>query len=387
MRKSEKGNLFNLFTSIISMFLVFSLVSTTIGPHLVTSSLISSDLISNPRYGITFPALETIEEMDEDAVIAIGSSIIRDAIDGKCISENLNDQNTNVFNLGISGALPYTEILQIPAIIKSNPELVVIELGPNGLFEYGENDTFKDEYIRFRFTINSIAMDNSDVGNWTKLIRETDREWIAFNNIERMELTKSYSQETIEDIFKSKFFEYSDLINYDKKYPVPGEKEWVEFIMSPFNFFEESTYLETKSEEEVNSFFEEIMPKVINETNYNPLAKSSLNHKSYEYMIDELTDSGIQVLLLALPDHPQTRNYFREGQLDNFNHSFNYFSKKDNVQALNLYWEEWHPSMFRDRDHLGINGRDYFCEQFSVVLNELLINDGDGVLRTPQESQ
>ena len=94
-------------------------------------------------------------------------------------------------------------------------------------------------------------------------------------------------------------------------------------------------------------------------------------------MIDELTDSGIQVLLLALPDHPQTRNYFREGQLDNFNHSFDYFSKKDNVQALNLYWEEWHPSMFRDRDHLGINGRGYFCEQFSVVLNELLINEGE----------
>ena len=136
------------------MLLVFSLISTTIGPHLVTGSLISSDLVSNPRYGMTFPALETIEEMNEDAVIAIGSSIIRAAIDGKCISENINDENTNVYNLGISGAVPYTEILQIPAIIKSNPELVVIELGPNGLFEYGENDTFIDEYIRFRFTIN-----------------------------------------------------------------------------------------------------------------------------------------------------------------------------------------------------------------------------------------
>ena len=96
MRKPEKGNLFNLFASIISMFLVFSLISTTIAPHLVTGSLISSDLVSNPRYGITFPALETIEEMDEDAVIAIGSSIIRDAIDGKCITENLLEHNYKV---------------------------------------------------------------------------------------------------------------------------------------------------------------------------------------------------------------------------------------------------------------------------------------------------
>ena len=70
------------------------------------------------------------------AVIAIGSSIIQASVDGVCISEMIDSPDTDVFNLGISGAIPYTEILQIPALINANPELVSLDLGPNSLWNY-----------------------------------------------------------------------------------------------------------------------------------------------------------------------------------------------------------------------------------------------------------
>jgi len=37
-----------------------------------------------------------------------------------------------------------------------------------------------------------------------------------------------------------------------------------------------------------------------------------------------------------------------------------------------MYWETWHNSMFRDRNHLGVNGREYFCERISPLIEQLL---------------
>ena len=121
-----------LIVSVLSLFLSAMFVLSSVGPAIVTDSLISTNLVSNTRYGVTFPALNSIENHDEDSVIAIGSSIIQAAVDGKCISESLENNDVNVYNLGISGANPYTEILQIPALIRADPELVILDLGPNG---------------------------------------------------------------------------------------------------------------------------------------------------------------------------------------------------------------------------------------------------------------
>ena len=77
-----------LVVSVLSLFFSAMFVLSSVGPAIVTNSLISTDIVSHTRYGITFPALESIEERNEDSVIAIGSSIIRAATDGKCISES-----------------------------------------------------------------------------------------------------------------------------------------------------------------------------------------------------------------------------------------------------------------------------------------------------------
>ncbi|MBJ24310.1 MAG: hypothetical protein CMB64_06535, partial [Euryarchaeota archaeon] len=262
--------------SIFSLLMVIVLVSTTIAPAMVTNSLITSDLVSNPRYGVTFPALKSIQEMEDESVIGIGSSILRAALDGECVTETLQTDNVNVFNLAISGANPYTEILQIPAIIKANPKLVVLDMGPNNFWNIRESDEAMNEYIRFRFTINSISMENSDMGNWTNLIRDIDKEWVAFNDLERMELTQSYSQEALEDRLKSITAEYSEYIDYEKKYPLPGDPDWIEFLMSPHNFMHKNPYLEAKSPSEVEEYFEKNMPAKVKQGVYNPKLNDTL---------------------------------------------------------------------------------------------------------------
>ena len=76
---------------------------------------------------------------------------------------------------------------------------MIIDLGPNGLWEFYESESL-DEYIQFRFTINSIAMENDDIGGWTELIREQDKQWIAMTDLERFELTQQYSHRAFENV-------------------------------------------------------------------------------------------------------------------------------------------------------------------------------------------
>ena len=92
-KSSQDYGFTGLAVSVLSLFFSAMFILSSIGPTIVTNTLISTEMVSNTRYGITFPALEWIEENDDEAIIAIGSSIIRAATDGKCISESLESRN------------------------------------------------------------------------------------------------------------------------------------------------------------------------------------------------------------------------------------------------------------------------------------------------------
>ena len=245
---------------------------------------------------------------------------------------------------------------------------MMLDLGPNGLWDF-KKDANLDDYIQFRFTINSIAMNNEDIGGWTDLIRDVDQKWIAQNDIERIKLTQSYSQESLELLLQSKSFEFFDSVSFEQKAPLPGETGWQDYLMQPY--FREP-FFEKMSLEEIKIYLDKNMPKKATRGVYNPWLNDTLNHKSYEYIISELTNAGIKVLLLAVPHHPLVHTYLSEGQLDNFNSTFDRFSSYEGVEGVNLFWEEWHSSMFRDSNHLGVNGREYLCERLTPIIDGVL---------------
>lgn len=334
----------------------------------VGDKLITGDMTSNPRYAITFPALDYIEGLDEESVVAIGSSIIRAATNGTCITEKLLRDDASVYNLGISGANPYTETLQIPALIRANPELVLLDLGPNGLWDYYDDDDL-NEYVRFRFTINSIMMEQKDIGDWTGHIRDVDRQWLAYTFEEKMKLTQAYSQESTDTILRSLVSEFIEGIEYSERAPLPDDPGWRQYLMEP-SFRE--PFFEKKSDSEISAYLEEKMPRKTKQGIYNPKPNDTLNHVAYEYIINSLRGAGIPVLLVATPHHPGVYSYLSPGQLDGFNQTFNRFSNLSGVSGVNMFWEEWHSSMFRDRNHLGANGRTYFCERITPHISSML---------------
>lgn len=345
----------------------------------VSDKLITAPMTSNSRYAVTFPALEYIAQHDDDAVIAIGSSIIEASVDGVCITDLMNTPDTNVFNLGISGANPYTEILQIPGLVKAKPKLVLLDLGPNNLWNYNSDESL-DEYIQFRFTINSIMMNQGDIGDWTKLIREDDRQWLAYTFEERMKLSQSYSQKSVDYILQNMASPLIEELDVESRAPLPGDEDWHQYLMQPYmDSFARPPFFGLKSEVEIQQYLDEKMPRKAKQGVYNPRSNGTLNHAAYDYIIGELRDAEIPILMVATPHHPKVNSYLSPGQLDGFNETFNHYSNLSGVYGVNMYWEEWHSTMFRDRNHLGDAGREYFCERISPNIDKML---EDGELET-----
>ena len=356
----------SFFSSLAALLLSSLLLSSIIAPT-VSEKLITSGLTSNSRYGVTFPALEYIEDLGEKSVVGIGSSIIEQALNGSCITERLGKKDTSVYNLGISGGNPYTESLQIPALIRANPELVLLDLGPNGLWDFYESKDL-DEYIQFRFTINSVSMGHEDIGEWHEFIREKDQQWLAYTHLERVKLTQSYSQKAIDEFLKEHISKQFNL-DYESRAPSPSDEDWHQYVLEP-HF--SNPFFETMSDESIVQYMEEKMPRKAKQGVYNPRFNGTLNHQAYEYIINALREAGIPVLLVATPHHPLVYPYLQPDQLEGFNHTFNTFSNLSGVYGVNMFWETWHSSMFKDRNHLGVNGRQYFCEQITPYIDQIL---------------
>lgn len=351
--------------SILALCLVFLFTSTFLFPQIVNDSLIETDVIKSGRYAVTFPALETIEAEESEAIITIGSSILQYATDGRCITEQLEIPNHNVYNLAISGANPYTEMIQIPKLIEAHPRAVLLDLGPNSLWSFYESESL-DEYIKFRFTILSITMQYNLSLEWEHLLRDRDSEYIATTSLERMKLTSSYSQLALDRVLLQHSHELIELNYVDRKIPGVGDESWVEYLQTP-RFL--APNFELKNQSEVDAWFEENMPKRVKYGVYNPQSNGTLNHLALEYAIEQLTNAGIDVFMVAPPHHPQVYDYLSPGQIDGHNHTLEYFEGKYGATSINLFWEKWEPSMFRDRNHLGDIGREYYCERIADELN------------------
>ena len=128
-----------LFFSVIIAAITGLFITSSIGPALVQPLLLDGSLISNGRFAFVYDAYDTIEDDDVPSIVGIGSSILMAGMNGTCMQEESSIKNARFYNMAMSGGKPYSEMLQIPALIESKPDVVMVEIGPNSL--YGWNST------------------------------------------------------------------------------------------------------------------------------------------------------------------------------------------------------------------------------------------------------
>jgi hypothetical protein len=347
----------SLICSVIAIIMMNSSISV------VKPLMYDGSLIAMGRYAMINDALDTIEEEDGKSIIAMGSSMMFKAFNGSCFDETDGIEGAKYYNLAIPGSRPYNDAVHIPRIIQSQPEIVMLEVGVNLLVNPGEPSM---EYLEFRYKLDTMLQQNEDVGEWINLLEDDFGAWIATNDFERMEFMQDWFPDASEEILNRVILNESGVYPFSTYPQVPtvGSSEWLHFLQEPewppIRF-------DAMSPEVAQQYNETEMPN--SAAFYRPESNGTLSHLALQYMVEELVNADIQVVLTTLPHHPLVYQYLEPGQWDPLNDTLAPYIKMNNVHIIDNTWAQgWEHEHFDDRNHLDGDGREEFCMRTSQLL-------------------
>jgi len=359
----------NIFLSLFIGFVVTLFFLSNAGQYIAEDELLNGT-VAPGRFSITYEGYKYISNDDSESVVGIGSSIMQYAMNGKCMSENSNIENSQFYNFGMSAEFPYVEMVQIPALIESAPAIVMIEIDPRSLLSWdGENQALLD-YHRLRFPLISMQMTHDLNGGWYDLLEQQDRNYFLNSSIQRDLQWSEYTRDAIDVKIESWVHELDEEQGYNTV-PKRNTKEWNDYLQLPKHI--PSKY-DLKNESQIRQELERTMPK-LNNNYYHPKSNGTQNHAALEYMISSLNDAGIEVVIVGVPHHPLVNGYLSPGQLDGMNETYQRFVSQFEVHSIQMYWESWNSNEFYNRNHLDDDGRKRFCQQVTPFIDEVLLGN------------
>jgi len=368
--RSDDGQ--ELIISILVGLLVVLFLSTSTAPALIKPVLLDGSLISNGRFAMTYDGYETIASDDSITVVGIGSSVLMAAMDGECMEITSTIEGIRFYNFAMSGAYPYSEMVQIPALIEANPDVVLIEIGPNSLWGWsGELWTGQLEYNEFRFQLISMMMATQYNGEWYDILEERDQNFIDEGSIGKADAWREYTRDALEEYLRREIGDVSNALGVTSYSYVPpvGTEEWDNYLSNP-NW--RNSKFDGMNSEEIRDYLDEVMPSKSKQGVYNPKSNGTQNHMALEYTIHELLNASIEVVLIGTPHHPWVNGYLEPGQLEGMNETYAHYGSFEGVTPLQMYWDEWPSEAFSDRNHLDADGRGIFCERVTPVVDSIL---------------
>ena len=365
MQEESTGG--DLITSIlISVVLIFLLPNSMI-EGFSGSLMRDGSMLTGTRYTINQDALDSIAEDAEISIIGIGSSQMFKALDGRCVSDNLSN-GTMVYNIAQSSSRPYTDMLHIPRIVNSNPEILLIEISPNLL---GNTSIASKEYIELRFKLDTMNQDSSDLGGWVDIIDPEHKDWVALDNYERMIFKQEYFPSALEERLLRMLIAESaakEMGSYGW-IPDPSSDDWIDYLQTPI-YPADIHGFDGKNSEEREIYNATEMNKT---ANYKPSYRGSQAHAALDYEISTLLENEIQVILVGPPHHPSALEYVSDGQWDGVNETLTKYGHWTGVTVFDQTWASgWVDDHFYDRNHLDDEGRIEFCHRLAPVIEQIL---------------
>jgi hypothetical protein len=352
--------LYSLFIGLVVTLLFLS----NVGQYIAEDELLNGSVVPG-RFSITYEGYKYISNDNSVSVVGIGSSVLQYAMDGKCMSNMSEVENSKFYNFGMAGSYPYVEMVQIPALVKSAPSLVMIEIGPNSLWGWDTQSQSMSNYNNLRFPLISMQMTHDLNGEWYKILEQQDKNYFLNSSLQRDLQWRQYTRDAIDVKIENWVHDIPKVENYNTV-PDKNSREWDDYLQLPKHL---SSKYDLKNESQIRIDLDE------NHGVYNPKSDGTQNHAALEYMISSLNDAGIEVVLVGIPHHPWVNGYLNPGQLDGMNETYIDFSSKYNVHQIQMHWESWNSNEFYNRNHLDSDGRERFCQQVTPFIDEVLLGN------------
>jgi len=359
--------------SAIALVFTFLVTTSLFSSQIIQPLLYDASIVRVGRYAMSMDAWETIEEDEATSVVAIGSSMIQYALNGSCIEDEIGNQDTFVYNIAIPGSMPYMEMIQTEAAVRASPELVLLEVGPNSLWDVDQFSTESlMDYFELRLTILSLMLESQDEGGWLEILRQSELDFLDKGMEQNFRSESVYADDAIEEFLRRLILsESSAPREISAAYvPHPSHDSWHEYLRTQNWLYSK---LELMSNESRSDWENITIPNSLKKGVNNPEHNGTLNHAALEYMVSRFSESGINTILVSPPLHPIMIENLAPGQYEGHNTTLTYLSEYDGVTTLNLIWEDyWIDNDFFDHNHLDRHGRHTFCQKASPIIKTIL---------------
>jgi len=366
----------DLLSSILVCGIVTLILITNAGPTLVKPRLLDGSLTELGRYAFTFDAYDTIRDDDGASVIFLGSSKMREAINGLEI-ENLTSSDVNVYNLAYAGERPYFRMIEIDALIQSSPDIVVLELGPSSFSPVIHDDPthpLADGRVEQLVALSATPISEA---SYYSILEESDRENLPDSNLD---IQLFWATRTPEAIELTLSFELNlddsphDCFGIDANVrcvPATSEGSYSDYLRYPTQF---PDWLSDIRERGITvDYYARKMPGFINSSLHSVEGVYNSNHIALDFIINTLQSNGIEVILVALPYTQGVQSRIPVGHWDYVNQSMETYAQDPDLTLLDWFWEDWGEDHFVDLSHMNTAGEMETAERISPVIDELLL--------------
>lgn len=354
---------------LVCIFTIVIVITSSI--NLVTNERLNDgSLTGSGRYTITFDAYELIESDMEKSVIFLGSSKMREAIDGHLIEE-LGNHQYSVYNLAYAGERPYHRMVEIDSLIQSNPDIVVLELGPTS-FSPLSNPLSGGNLDKMKLLM-SLSNESPKRSSYYDLISDFDKPLLPSDSIETLEFINTFTPKAYE-----KSLGYITGLE-DSPYdcdtdvqcaPISSSEDFENYLRYPPQFPDWLKLYREQNREEI--YFGKHLDSFYNSSLHSAEGIYSKNHMAYDFIINSLVESNITVILVALPYHPRAQEYAPNEHWSYVNNSILEYQKDSRIITIDWFWEDFGNESFIDISHFSRVGEIETANRLNLVIEECL---------------
>ena len=345
------------------------------------------------RYSFTFDAYDHISARDNPSVIAIGSSRMREIFDGGLIG-NLSNAEYDFFNLAYGMDLPYIRMIEIHELIISSPGLVIIEIGPSTFSQLDPSVNHYNRTMQFMAHLMSMKPHIAEP-EWFDIIDEKDEKYLPMNFQKQKVHWSSYGRESFEatigyELFgNNQPFDCGPLIGHVRCVPFGiEEQEYEGYLRYPHQL--PNVLASVKSTGTIinsngnpysmplEKYYGTYLEKRLNHSYHNPEGNYNKNHAALDFILSNLIEHDVNVLLVGLPYNPVFLSRLAPGQWDYVNQSLALYNQNPHLHVVDYTWDtDWVDDDFSDLAHAARDGEILFAEKIVRTIDEILLFDGE----------
>lgn len=369
--------------SIVTALLVSVSSSSMLEQKIIQPRTLDGTLLELGRYAFIYDAIEYLDSRSEAKVLAVGSSKMREGFDGGLLAKESAARGVIYANLGVAADVPYFRMTNVEAITNLQPDVVILELGPNSLSALEsplkQQDIDRMNAMLYNRPLNLESefesyLDDEDI----PLLNLGAKGWASSRSAMGFEAVDDALPMGYSSIDEEARWDCSNPLSNVRCVPSVDSPLFPAYLEHPPQFSNAIEYYKSLGPDALAEFYGQKLDAYLAKPYHQPEGVFNKNEQALEFIIDNLVASDIEVLLLGLPYNPVLEQRLNPGDWDYYNTTVDRFEEDERVTMLDLMWDPRFDDdvFFNDFSHMSSAGEKMLMEVIAPHIDGILAQRG-----------